>query len=1007
MTGSRAEESRMSGNSDQPNPPISQSLAMTAAQRLVRFVIAHPWLILTIAVLLAGFSAWRISHLRIVQSLKVLLPPDYPSVTRLDALAERMGNQSDHLVELRSPSREANLKLGALIAEKLEQRPDIRYVLFHRERTFFENNALLYLSMEDLVELRKRVKDRIRKEVKNQIIENIVDEPTEATAKPSNGADSNDFDFDDEELKKRYNIDEKMPEYFETAEGTIVVVKARPTVGTTEIAFCRQLYDETYAMIAELNPTQFHPEMQVKLYGDYAERVESVRSMEDDVISGSAFAAAILLISIGLFFRRIRAVPLVMLPLLLSVTAALGFAELVFGYLNLVSAFIFAVLLGLGIDFGIHVLGRYEDERYRGLNQFEALSLAIGSTGMSTLAGAASTAASFGLLTVAEFQGFAQFGLIAAVGVMLAMTGVFTVTPAVIVLIERHKPWRPRKAAHHVAMEVGPRPPTRPMIVVSIVILCLGIGWSTYSALHLDQVEFEYDFSKLGPKEPEKSEEESEEPQADYRDAVGRTTTLAPAIVLTTGINQTEAVHRQLAAIVSMTQDQANRFDEVRAGTYVAPQGSPDEASKPSVPPSSDPTTPAADTPPPGVPELTEEDDPFGDPQKPDAITPPVPDLTEEDDPFGDPQRPAAATGADSLAEDDPFGDPEQSANSAAESASETNDDIRIAKLLEATQHKSGLTRETMALLELYPPERIAVMKDRLADVFSIYTFIPEAQSEKLQVIRDIQRQIDRKRDGLTAETKKKLDKWYRYLEVRKPVTIADLPSWVTVQFTDVQDELGRFVVFWTRGAKRDYVNAKQIYDAFFTLELPTESVPTAANYFVLPEVIDTIHKDGPVVVWLVAGVLILTAIALFRSVMGLFVVVLTVGLAMLWLTGIMEVFQWKLNFFNLIAIPLLVGMGQDDSLHVYYRYREEGPGNIRRVIRETGGAVFITTFTTVVGFSSLLFANHQGLLSLAQLSVVGMWMCWASSVLILPSILVMMEWIGGRFKASTNAMRL
>lgn len=993
----------MPGNSEPSNPPAPQSLAMSAAQRLVRFVVAHPWLILGIAVILAGFSAWRITHLKVVQSLKVLLPPDYPSVTRLDALSERMGNQSDHLVELRSPSRDANLKLGALIAEKLEQRADIRYVLFHRDRTFFEDNALLYLSMEDLVELRQRVKDRIRKEVKNEIIEDISGDLPKEGATPSPGTETDEFDFDDAELKKRYNIDEEMPEYFEAANGTIVVVKARPDIGTTDVAFARKLYDETYALITELNPTQFHPEMQVKVYGDYAERVESVRSMEDDVVSGSAFAAAILLISIGLFFRRVRAVPLVMLPLLLSVTAALGFAELVFGYLNLVSAFIFAVLLGLGIDFGIHVLGRYEDERHRGLSQFEALNLAIGSTGMSTLAGAASTAASFGLLTVAEFQGFAQFGLIAAVGVMLAMAGVFTVAPAVIVLIERRKPWRPRRTTHHSSMETSPRPPTRPMIALALTVLALGVGWSTYSVLHLDQVSFEYDFSKLGPKEPEKSHSEPQEPQEDYRDAVGRTTTLAPAIVLTTGLQQTESIHRQLAALVSMTQDQANRFDEVRAGTYVAPPEQPDELAQPT-PPKSASDTAENKSPPTSVPELSEEDDPFGDPQKPSAAPNSVPDLTEEDDPFGDPQNQAAATNGDALAEDDPFGDPEKSTNADATHASETHDDLRIAKLLEATQHKSGLTRETMSLLELYPQERIAVMKDRLADVFSIYTFIPESQMEKLQVIRDIQRQIDRKRDGLTQETKEKLDKWYRYLEVRKPVTIADLPSWVTVQFTDVQGELGRFVVFWTRGAKADYVNAKQIYDAFFTLELPTEPVPTAANYFVLPEVIDTIHKDGPVVVWLVAGVLILTAIALFRSVKGLFVVLLTVGLAMLWLTGIMEVFQWKLNFFNLIAIPLLVGMGQDDALHVYYRYREEGPGNIRRVVRETGGAVFITTFTTVVGFSSLLFANHQGLLSLAQLSVVGMWMCWASSVLILPSLLVVMEWWAERFRTSKTA---
>jgi predicted RND superfamily exporter protein len=146
-----------------------------------------------------------------------------------------------------------------------------------------------------------------------------------------------------------------------------------------------------------------------------------------------------------------------------------------------------------------------------------------------------------------------------------------------------------------------------------------------------------------------------------------------------------------------------------------------------------------------------------------------------------------------------------------------------------------------------------------------------------------------------------------------------------------------------------------------------------------------------------VTGVLLVTALVMFRSVAHALLVFLTVVFALLWLAAFFPHLGWKLNLFNLIALPLLVGMGQDDSLHLIHRYREEGPGSLRFVLRETGGAVFLTTLTTVIGFSSMLFVSHQGLRSLGWTAVLGMTLCLISSVLVVPSGLRILEWIRHR----------
>src|SRR5690606_20153623 len=131
------------------------------------------------------------------------------------------------------------------------------------------------------------------------------------------------------------------------------------------------------------------------------------------------------------------------------------------------------------------------------------------------------------------------------------------------------------------------------------------------------------------------------------------------------------------------------------------------------------------------------------------------------------------------------------------------------------------------------------------------------------------------------------------------------------------------------------------------TLDTPQGPVQVAAEFFVLPEVFEAIEHDGPRVLLLASLAMLLTAAVAFRGLGGVAAVSLVVGAALLWLVALMLVLGWKLDFFNVIVLPLLIGMAQDDALHIFERWREAGPGRLGVVLRETGGAVFLTTLTT------------------------------------------------------------
>jgi predicted RND superfamily exporter protein len=105
-----------------------------------------------------------------------------------------------------------------------------------------------------------------------------------------------------------------------------------------------------------------------------------------------------------------------------------------------------------------------------------------------------------------------------------------------------------------------------------------------------------------------------------------------------------------------------------------------------------------------------------------------------------------------------------------------------------------------------------------------------------------------------------------------------------------------------------------------------------------------------------------------------------------------MYLFDIRLNLYNMVAFPTMIGMGIDNGVHIYHRYREEGRHSLRLVLRTTGIALLATSLTTMVGFSGLIPANHPALVSIGTLSLIGLGCCFITAVTLLPAILQLGE---------------
>jgi predicted RND superfamily exporter protein len=116
---------------------------------------------------------------------------------------------------------------------------------------------------------------------------------------------------------------------------------------------------------------------------------------------------------------------------------------------------------------------------------------------------------------------------------------------------------------------------------------------------------------------------------------------------------------------------------------------------------------------------------------------------------------------------------------------------------------------------------------------------------------------------------------------------------------------------------------------------------------------------------------------------------VIPLAMGVVWMMGLMGLAGLDFNFANLVAIPLIIGIGIDNGVHVIHRVRLEGEAGMTVVLRHTGRAILIASLTTMIGFGSLALASHQGLASLGKVLLLGVGSCLVTSTLILPNILV------------------
>ncbi len=277
----------------------------------------------------------------------------------------------------------------------------------------------------------------------------------------------------------------------------------------------------------------------------------------------------------------------------------------------------------------------------------------------------------------------------------------------------------------------------------------------------------------------------------------------------------------------------------------------------------------------------------------------------------------------------------------------------------------------------------------------SYYDLVPKNQSAKMEVIRDIQKLLEDDTLRLVkGEKKKDLDDFRDALRTTEPFSEKDVPPELIEGFKGKPEVPGElFYINPTPSMELDDgKNAMNFADDIQTLETSAGTYHPSSDGVVYGIVLKTMLKDSKTVLLISLLSVLFFVYIDFRNWKKTAIVMSSIIVGVFWLLGVIFAFKIKLNFYNMIIIPAVMGMSIDNSIHIYHRYEELGKGSLAKVLGSTGIAAMLASLTNASGFFGLLFCVHKGLYSIGLLAVIGVASCFLSTLVFLPALLQFLE---------------
>jgi hypothetical protein len=458
----------------------------------------------------------------------------------------------DFIVVVESPDIERNRECVRRLGDRLQQQPEVFPNVFYRvDFSALDDRLLLYLTEAQLREVEKSQEqfseliaklgpsrdltgllknandmmnpDRLQKEGEfekmqpflNSFIENMTQLGDYLDGKRKNLEGISEIFTQGTELAE-LSAQAKANEYLSFGGGKVLLMLVTPSGEAADferfdrpITALREIIRETRAEFPGIN---------LGLTGEPVLDYDEMKSSAADSTMGSILTLVAIAALFIFSYREVMRPMLAISNLVVATLWTLGYTTLVVGHLNILTVTFVVMILGLGIDFGIQILGRYEEEMSHGATVEGAIVATIQHTGNAILTGAIVTAGGFFTMCMNEFIGLSELGIIAGGGLILTFLSTITLLPALLMWRERTRS-REEQYHYHAGFQRTAELERKALQYPWIILGCAAAltVWMGFSAL---RVRFDYNLLHMQSKQLESVDYERRLIRADARSTI-------------------------------------------------------------------------------------------------------------------------------------------------------------------------------------------------------------------------------------------------------------------------------------------------------------------------------------------------------------------------------------------------------------------------------------------------------------------------------------------------------
>lgn len=446
-------------------------------QKLSHFICKNAlWIVLGFTAATAAISPLA-AKLPLRANFLDLLPPEHPSIVNLNELMKHVGGTSFVIGVIESPDEKTAVEVSRRYSEIAAGFQQVEYIDNRTDVPAFANRKLLFLDLPSVKKLKTNIEDLMGyyRRKANPFYVDLLGEK-------------------EPRVDQGLELEEKVSRIggFSTKEKAMYmqVVLLKPKHPLSDFTKTEQLIEESRVAFEKLKK-DFKEPVTLGLTGPYRTRYEEYKTIKRD-LQRTGLIAMVLLVLVNLIaFRNLRSLIYAYLPLAMGTIWIWAFTEISIGYLNLITAFLAAILFGMGGDYTFHILVSFEEDLRLTGDPEKAVQMTFVELWKPLWSSMWTTAVVFYAMIISDFNGFRHFGIIAGIGIVISFVIVLFVQPALIILIEKYFPAKRRPLGK--GFEIS-----KPLIY-SIIIA--GAAFTIFSATQVPKATFSTNFMDLQAKD--------------------------------------------------------------------------------------------------------------------------------------------------------------------------------------------------------------------------------------------------------------------------------------------------------------------------------------------------------------------------------------------------------------------------------------------------------------------------------------------------------------------------